>query len=281
MTEFYVVYGYEIITKYNLPDMKLHPTYDDFSTLKKELQSTVDAPATAIIETNNIDRKSLWHLEMILSFIDGRTVKICGPLDVKGINDAVSQCKGERLEYDRPAGGGKIILSDSFSSSSRPTFIELAVNSLSDETSLTHSEFGQLFHKAVLCFAGGCSVYIDVQFYLLFSGLEALARKSTNNFVSSQTGKAISDFISGHGFDFEQQRDDDLYRGSLTYTSLRNACFHNGVLEAAYKPTAQVLKLTHYKAQFERLVGLLILKQIGFDDGHINWNSWLDRMPFK
>ena len=28
-------------------------------------------------------------------------------------------------------------------------------------------------------------------------------------------------------------------------------------------------------------LNLVILKAVEFDDGHINWNSWIDRQPFK
>jgi hypothetical protein len=29
------------------------------------------------------------------------------------------------------------------------------------------------------------------------------------------------------------------------------------------------------------LVGLVVIKATDFDDGHLNWNAWIDRQLFK
>ena len=68
-----------------------------------------------------------------------------------------------------------------------------------------------------------------------------------------------------------------------TYAHLRNALFHNAQLEARININGQMtsLKLLDYYAELLLLVSLVVFKAAPFDDGHINWNSWIDRQPFK
>jgi hypothetical protein len=66
------------------------------------------------------------------------------------------------------------------------------------------------------------------------------------------------------------------------YAHVRNGLFHKGALEVQVpvNQTKLTLKLTDYDERLRLLVPDVMLKVLGFDDGHINWNRWLDRMPF-
>ena len=68
-----------------------------------------------------------------------------------------------------------------------------------------------------------------------------------------------------------------------TYMHLRNALFHDGAREKVVNVNGATvtLEMARYLFNFEQLVALAILKAIKFDDGHIDWDSWIDRMPFK
>ncbi|MFD2270572.1 hypothetical protein ACFS07_04035 [Undibacterium arcticum] len=75
----------------------------------------------------------------------------------------------------------------------------------------------------------------------------------------------------------------DLHRSISTYTRLRNALFHNSefVVKVLVGGQQIELRLFDYLFNFSQLVSLVVLKAVDFDDGHINWNSWIDRQPFK
>ena len=79
------------------------------------------------------------------------------------------------------------------------------------------------------------------------------------------------------------ERPSELARAISTYTHLRNALFHNSQLVANVdiNGTSVELKLTDYLFHLGHLVSLVVLKAVNFDDGHINWNGWIDRQPFK
>lgn len=59
--------------------------------------------------------------------------------------------------------------------------------------------------------------------------------------------------------------------------------FHNGAFERTFNENGKAitLKLSEYESYLRRLVPDLLLKVMGYDDGHINWNRWLDRQPFR
>lgn len=93
----------------------------------------------------------------------------------------------------------------------------------------------------------------------------------------------ISKFLKSLGFNVKQHAPNDLTRSISTYTNLRNALFHNSQtkIEIDYNGEKVELDLNDYFSYFKRLVPLVIIKYIGFDDEHIRWESWIDRQPFK
>jgi hypothetical protein len=274
------LFGFEVTKKIELERFTVHPVYTDVSELKKHYISNQGSPCTAIIETEELDRQLFFWLEIILTVADKRSSKISHCVSARSVEEALDKARIERMEFDRPSGPGKLILGDSFSTNSRKDFLRLALEAVFNTSAPTQVEFCQLLHKTALCYMGGAADFIENKFFFLFSGLEALARKEQNKF-DGNAASPITNFICSHGFDFSQERKAEPFQQALTYTTLRNACFHNGELEAFCKATQETYKLSRFYAPFERLVGLLILKHIGFDDGRVNWNSWLDRMPFK
>jgi hypothetical protein len=90
-------------------------------------------------------------------------------------------------------------------------------------------------------------------------------------------------YLKNFGFDVEQNNLLRRTQSVQTYAHLRNALFHQGKLETKISENGReiMLKLTDFSSNWQRLVADVLLKVIGFDDGHINWNRWLDRMPFQ
>ena len=75
----------------------------------------------------------------------------------------------------------------------------------------------------------------------------------------------------------------NLKKAVSTYTHLRNALFHNSQFTTTINVNGAEteLKLFDYLFNISQLVVLVIMKAVEFDDGHINWNSWIDRQAFK
>jgi hypothetical protein len=104
-----------------------------------------------------------------------------------------------------------------------------------------------------------------------------------NDRSNQNSSEPICKLLVGYGFDVQIERPSDLQRAVSTYTHLRNTLFHNSEFTANINVNGTVveLKLFDYLFNISQLVALVVLKAIDFDDNHINWNSWIDRQPFK
>ena len=109
----------------------------------------------------------------------------------------------------------------------------------------------------------------------------SFARNNNKDF-SNPCCKPITEVLQKYEFEVFQDSI-DLRKSINTYARLRNALFHNGQLEKTIRINKNTvnIKLSDYYYNLYKLVGLLILKYIDFDDGHINWNGWLDRNIIK
>lgn len=277
------VYGYEITREYQLDGMIVYPIHKNHIDVTPLARSKYEYHLTAVIEfSNNSDLKQrIFDLEAILSFIDHRRVVIRNSVTSSSIEEAVKKLPSVFHSHARNNGGGEMIMSDTLSPNSRPQFINLAQDKLTDTNAKSHTEFRQCFFKSILHFTMA-EPYIDVQYYLLFSGLEALARKETQTF-DGPVVKPIADFLKSFDFTIYETNYDSRYASVSTYAHLRNAVFHNGDYEKEVNENGRMTtyNLSTYFSNFRRLVPLVLVKYIGFDDGRINWNCWLDRNQFK
>ncbi|WP_425666981.1 hypothetical protein ACPUEJ_20030 [Vibrio tubiashii] len=280
------IYGYECIRECSFSGYKIVPLYANYNKVKNFSSDSKLYHLTAFVEIDDTYCGSIdslcFDLEAVLSFADQRDVIIRHQL-----RDCESYSKLDEdyplfLEgYNRRSGGGGVILSDAFSTDTRENYIYLAMNKLQGETDADKS-FRSAFFKTIEIFRAREN-FIDVSYYLLFSGLESFCRAIENDYSSKNSAEPITRVLKNYGFDIEQESLSEPKKSVMTYVHLRNALFHNGKLEKKVNtPSGGVVTYTQsqYYSTFSRLVPLLLLKYTGFDDGHINWNSWLDRQPF-
>ncbi len=124
--------------------------------------------------------------------------------------------------------------------------------------------------------------FVDVTYYYNFSSLEILSRTFTKDF-KSPVAVLATNFLKKLGFDVSQDNADSRHLGIQTYVHLRNALFHNGNFEKSFQENGNTitLKLNDYDSYLSRLMPDVLLRVIGYDDEHINWNRWVDRQPFR
>jgi hypothetical protein len=282
----YGIYGYECTREVHLPGFNIIPMSNDHSIIEN-LSSNLDVyHLTSFLEIDGDDieknRELIFDLEGIISFIDQKDIIIQNKLR----NDEAYDRLGEDYPkiitgHKRINGGGKVIVSDAVSNDSRSNFIEMALNKLNDKVDPNNDVFRKAFFKSIEVFRGTIN-YIDVGYYLLFSALESLSRSVTSDYESRNCSEPIATYLSPYNFDLTQDNPMELHKAISTYVHLRNALFHNGKLEKEvdYNGNLVTLKLSKYYSYFNMLLPLVLMKHIEFDDGHINWNSWIDGMPF-
>lgn len=283
----YGIYGYECTTEVQMNDFRIIPRSNDHPKIKK-LSSDLDAyHLTAFLEIDSDDaqknRHLIFDLEGITSFIDQKDIIIQNRLRDNETYESLESDYPVKINgHKRINGCGCVINSDPFSRGSRGNFIELAYRKLNETSDADNDVFRSAFFKTIEVFRGTVN-YIDVGYFLLFSALESLSRCVTNDYESKNCSEPIARYLAQYNFDLSQDNSTELHKAISTYVHLRNALFHNGRLEKIvdYNGVSVTLKLSKYYSNFNMLLPLVLMKHIGFDDGHINWNSWIDRIPFK
>lgn len=286
MTDIEGVYGFEITRPLKINGMTIHPVHQDFAKIQKIATDQNSYHLTGVIfyEEKPVEI-DLFDLEGVLAFIDHYDVIIANELQAEDIDDAISKLPSQINGLKRHNGGGKLIMSDAFSANSRERFVRLALEILAIDRKngdLNRSIFRIAFFKTIEVFRAR-QQFKEISYYLLFSALESLARQIENDYTTNSAEVPISKFLINLGFNVKQHAPKDLTRSISTYTHLRNVLFHNSQTksEIDYNGKKVELNLNHYFSYFKRLVPLAIIKFIGFDDGHIRWESWIDRQPFK
>ena len=180
----------------------------------------------------------------------------------------------------RPAQGAKVI-QDVFDHEARKNYLELCINRLRDNEFEESTNFRKAFFRNVEIWRMP-SQFIDVTYYYDFSALEILARTFTQDFKTNNVAKIVTEFLKHHGFNVDQDNIHSRHLGIQTYAHLRNSLFHNGSFEKSFPENGDeiTIKLIDYASYLSRLVPDALLKVLGYNDAHINWNRWQDRMPF-
>ncbi|ENW7727229.1 TPA: hypothetical protein QIW90_001942 [Klebsiella variicola] len=282
------IYGYECtkqITYANVKIIPLYTTFKEANTLSKDNNAYNLTAFLEISKNNNTEmtltetREVIHKLEAVLSFIDHRDVIISNQLRHNETYNNLEDDYPRKIEtHVRKNGGGCVIINDTFCPKSRELFIEKTMTLLlSEDTPITEA-FRKAFFKTIEVFRAKES-FVDISYYLLFSALESLCRAIENDYTSKCVATPIKNVLINYGFDIKQDNPQNPQKSVMTYVHLRNALFHNGSLTATTK-AGIVFKMKDYYAPLHRLLPLVLIKYTGFDDGKINWNSWLDRIPF-
>lgn len=275
------IYGYQITRPIDLPGLRIEPRTRDYQQAKQWASDLNTYQLTAVLKGASISDDLLFNLEAVLSFVEHLDVLISSPIELTE-TDPFAQLAPSITTHRRNSGGGAIIGEDTFFHSSRSMFVSQALDRLQDRAFCEQTQFKVLFFKCVETFRQR-KPFIEVTYFLLYSGLESYARSVVSDRSNRNSSVPISRVLNGHGFDVQIERPHDLQRAVSTYTHLRNALFHNSEFTATVNVNGTLveLKLLDYLFNISQLVALVVLKAVDFDDGHINWNSWIDRQSFK
>ncbi len=281
MAAYCAIYGYEITRPIVSSGFSIIPRTTDYEQSKLWAREEDVYHLTGIVSGPAVTDDFLFDLEAVLSFIEHLDVIITSPQSVV-VKDVFTAFEPTITTHRRSNGGGAALPSDTFFSASRADFIVACLEKLADKDYCSSTKFRSLFFKKVETFRQR-RPFLEVSYFFLYSGLETFARAMLNDAVSRDSSKPICLLLQGFGFDVAIQRPSDLSRAVSTYTHLRNSLFHNSELDTTINLNGAIIeiKVTDYFYQLLQLVTLVVLKAVDFDDGHINWNSWIDRQPFR
>lgn len=275
------IYGFAITKPFELSNAKIEPVGISSQESHDRARDELAYRLTATIRAESFKPLFLFNLEAVLSFVERLDVLVTQPIPL-GNSESCHTFPETALHRSRRSGGGATLPEDTWSGSSRAVFVDRAMNCLEDQAFCEATTFNTLFFKCVESFRQR-RPFIEITWFLLYSGLEAHARAVQSDLASRNSSEPITRLLLSYGLNVFQDKPSDLPRSVSSYMHLRNALFHHGAREKVVNVngTTVTLEMTRFLFNLEQLVALVILKAVKFDDGHINWDSWIDRMPFK
>ncbi len=223
------IYGYQITRVIELPGFRIEPRTTDYLQAKTLARDLDTYQLTAILTGEEISDEFLFKLEAILSFVEHLDVLITAS-EEETSEDPFLRFSHSIKTHRRNNAGGEVIGDDTFFPESRAMFISNALSRLLDTQYCKQTKFDTLFFKRVEAFRQR-KPFIEVTYFLLYSGLESYARAVVNDRENRNSSEPICKLLVSNGFDVQNERPDDFRRAVSTYTHLRNALFHNGVLK--------------------------------------------------
>lgn len=275
------IYGYQIVRPIVGPGFRIEPRTTDHEQSILWAREEDAYHLTAVVFGDVIADDFLFDLGAVLSFIEHLDVVVTSPRSVDA-EDVFSAFESIISTHRRSSGGGASLRDDYFFPNTRCNFVVACLGKLADEEFCAATRFRALFFKKVETFRQR-RPFLEVTYFLLFSGLETYARAVLSDRKSGNSSTPICKLLKQLGFDVSEERPNDLPRAISTYTHLRNSLFHNSEFgrRVDLNGTIVAMEMIDYIFHLQQLVTLVILKAVEFDDGHINWNSWIDRQPFK
>jgi hypothetical protein len=274
------IYGFHITKPIVLGSTVIQPRTTDHQTAETWTRDLGTYHLTAVLIIEGATDQFLINLEASLTFIERLDIFIGSGLPVDG-NEPFSKFEVSVKTHRRSDGGGQMIGVDTFFPASRELFIKKILQKLEDEIFCESTQFKQLFFKCIEQFRQRRQ-FVEVSYFLLFSGLETFAR-SVEHDEESDAEIPISKLLINYGFDVSINKPKNLVRAVSTYAYLRNALFHNSKFSITKKinNVEVTFSLFDYLYNITQLTNLVVLKAVEFDDGHTNWDSWVDRQPFQ
>ncbi|MGR5303128.1 hypothetical protein [Vibrio alfacsensis] len=275
------IYGYECTEVTILNGYSIVPLYKNNLDVKRLSKDESCYHLTAFLVIDNADKliidSFIFDLEAVLSFVSQKDVLIRNKLRDNEDYFSLDDDFPIKLDGYRRANRERLIIGDYICKESTSNFIRLAMKSLSNENAEAKA-FRKALFKVIEVYKTR-EHFIDVSYYLLFSALESLCRHIKDDF-GKNCAVPITSVLQKYGFNVYQDFPSEPHQSIMTYVHLRNALFHNGMMEKEVRtPTGDtvVYRQSEYYSTFSRLLPLVLLRYIDFDDDYINWNSWLDR----
>lgn len=283
MADYVGIYGFAMTRPIQAAGISIKPCFREHKDVLLRADDPDQFFLTALAELPDHNARNLaFDLAAALTFCQARWVVVTRPTPAQsGVTlDEYKSKLPEMLELPgHRRSHGQLIMEDTFEPGSRQQFLNLCMRRLQDATFNEKTGFRSGLFRCVEALRMD-PAYIDITYYLHFSALEIVTHSIEGDGTFAPLATRL--LRDKYGFDVVQDDPSRPIHSLQNYARLRNALFHKGALEVEIpaKKGKTKLKLTDFDERMRLLVPDVILKVLGFDDGHINWNRWLDRMPF-
>ena len=293
------LYGYTFTRPFATAGLDFVPLDEDAGVVRTKardrssynLTGLIIVPAGAAKELR-VWRDILFDVEASLTFIEQQRVALSNSVEILSGESPVELLRDPTSDFslgiphtlalgselsarDMRPTSGSILQFDAFNSDMRVRLLDLLIPKLRDQAFLQASGFRSAFFRNVEMSRSG-DAPIDVNYSLLFTGLELLAHKRMGA-VSGGLSELLFQFLTTIGLPITRDEGKKI-------AACRNALFHRGEYETECQLSGSSNMVPVKLNELSRLDALFadaLLKVVGFDDPHINWNRWRDRMAYR
>lgn len=184
------IYGYEFTREFIYRSLRFIPRHESAADSHRGARDLKRYNLTGVVLLDSYDDHQMFCLEAVLSFVEHLDVLISDPTELP-VGDYFSVFPAVARTTKRHDGGGAVLNRDTFFPSVRPDFICLAMDRLADSYFCEASGWNTLFFKTTVPFRQR-SPYLEVSYFLLFSGLETYVRLT----LGDQTPTSVSELIA-------------------------------------------------------------------------------------
>lgn len=276
MQQYCAIYGYEFTKPFQYGSMRFVPRYTWVADVHDKAVDLTQYNLTGVVVLDSYNNHQIFCLEAVLSFIEHLDVHVSDPISTE-TTEHFSLFPEVARTAQRHNGGGAVLHQDTFFPTMRSDFVCLAMDRLADVAFNKATGWDTLFFKATVPFRQR-SPYLEVSYFLLFSGLETYVRRTLGEPDDRDVAALIARRLRQLGFDIHSYKASDLKRSADSYARLRNALFHNSSFKAIRRGKSGATTeydLLDYYAHFMILVSLVVLRAVDFDHPRLHWDSWI------
>jgi hypothetical protein len=236
---------------------------------------------TGRVETPQLDDSYQHDLAAILTIMQQRDVALTKSKAVGTScpSEARSGFPNELDVIGTRDADGSVLLDDVFAPDAHRTAIDSLLGKLRDNNFCGSTQFRQLLFKVAETYRQREN-YLDINYFLLFSGIEAYSKAcQTTLSTERDVAKPIAAQLQALGFNIAAENHANPIRAVRTYSTLRNALFHDGTLTAEVKgnhPPVPV-NMSDFYLPFKTLVLFATLRAAGIENINLQWDGWVTK----
>jgi hypothetical protein len=272
------IYGYWFTQCFSVENLTFIPRFSDYTQMKNaRVESRGSYVLSGLVATNSPDNNFQHNLAAVLTVLQQRDVLVTEGKTLSGRDprDAFDDFHQDLGLIGTSNELGSVLLDDVFAEDSNRVVISSLLGRLNDSEFCERTKYSQLIFKVAERYRQRDN-YLEINYFLLFSGLEAYSKACQQTpRTERDVAVPIAAQLSALGFNVSEENTSEPIRAVRTYSTLRNALFHEAELNG--QASGSPVTMADFYVPFCTLVLFVTLRAADVSEGHLNWDGWVTK----